>query len=142
GGLGCVLGRDRRRDHPRWIGAVKTNIGHCEVAAGVASLSKVVLALQHRTIPPHLHYREGNPHIAFDEIPARVPLVATPWPADSGPRLAGVNAFGLSGTNAHLVVEEFAPPIDPHGEDGDAPGPHVLALSARDAWSLAALASA
>src|SRR6185436_8359585 len=110
--LGGVLGGDPRRTEPLWIGAVKTNIGHCEVAAGVASLSKVALALQHRTIPAQLHYRQTNPHIAFDAIPARVPVTAVPWPSGDGPRRAGVNAFGLSGTNAHLVVEEFQPPVE------------------------------
>ena len=140
--LSAVLGGDPRRTQPLWIGAVKTNIGHCEVAAGVAGLAKVVLSLQHRTIPPHLHYKQTNPHIEFEPIPAQVPTAAVPWPDGDGPRLAGLSSFGLSGTNAHFVVEEFRPALD-DAEDEDAAaqaGPHVLTLSARDAAALAALA--
>ncbi|HEV8319553.1 MAG TPA: type I polyketide synthase, partial [Vicinamibacterales bacterium] len=140
--LSAVLGRNRDADNPLWIGAVKTNIGHLEVAAGVANLMKVALALQHRTIPPHLHYRQPNPHIAFDEIPARIPVTAVPWTNGRGPRLAGVSSFGLSGTNAHVVVEEFRPTVEEHATADDHGGPHVLTLSARDEWSLRALASA
>ena len=138
-----VLGGDGQRKDPLWIGTVKTNIGHCEIAAGAAGLTKVVLALQHQTIPANLHYRETNPLISFDEIPARVPVASVPWPNTNGRRIAGINAFGLSGTNAHLVVEEFAPPIEQtDAEDGAAAAPHVLTLSARDAWSFGALAAA
>ena len=139
--LDAVLGHDPRRTEPLWIGAAKSNIGHCEVAAGVASLTKVVMALRHGTIPPHLHYRQANPRIAFDEIPARVPVRAVPWPQGGAPRRAGINAFGLSGTNAHVVVEEFQPALEETETPEGLAGPHVLTLSARDAWSLAARAA-
>jgi len=92
---------------PLMIGSVKTNIGHLEAAAGVAGVIKVALALQHRTIPPHLHLKQPNPLIAWNEIPITVPTVSTPWGSAGGtPRRASVSSFGFSGTNAHVVLEE------------------------------------
>ena len=90
------------------IGSVKTNIGHLESAAGVAGLIKVVLAMRHGVIPQHLHFRDPNPHLDWDRLPVRVVSEATDWPGnpDRPPR-AGVSAFGISGTNAHVVVEGY-----------------------------------
>ena len=103
--LGAVFGPGRGPEHPLVLGSVKTNIGHLESAAGVAGLIKVVLALEHRAIPPHLHLRELNPDIAQEPMPKLIPSATMPWPTE-GPRIAGVSAFGLSGTIAHMVVEE------------------------------------
>ncbi|HEX8107723.1 MAG TPA: acyltransferase domain-containing protein, partial [Kofleriaceae bacterium] len=103
--LGAVFGPGRSPEHPLVLGSVKTNIGHLESAAGVAGLIKVVLALQHRAIPPHLHLRELNPDVAQEPMPKLIPSSTVPWTGD-GPRIAGVSAFGLSGTIAHMVVEE------------------------------------
>ncbi|HET7503187.1 MAG TPA: beta-ketoacyl synthase N-terminal-like domain-containing protein, partial [Kofleriaceae bacterium] len=103
--LGAVFGPGRGPEHPLVLGSVKTNIGHLESAAGVAGLIKVVLALQHRAIPPHLHLRALNPDVAQEPMPKLIPSATMAWPGD-GPRIAGVSAFGLSGTIAHLVVEE------------------------------------
>ncbi|MCB9666082.1 MAG: SDR family NAD(P)-dependent oxidoreductase [Alphaproteobacteria bacterium] len=89
------------RTTPLPVGSVKTNLGHLEVAAGMAGLLKVVLALRHGQVPAHLHLREANPRIP-DDLPLVVPTSTQPW---SGPRVAGVSAFGLSGTNAHVVIE-------------------------------------
>ena len=105
--LGKVMGD---RATPLLIGAVKTNIGHLEAAAGVAGLIKVVLSLQHGEIPPHLHFDEPNPHIPWDEWPLKVSTGLCEWPdsgSESHQRIAGVSSFGLSGINAHLVVEGF-----------------------------------
>ena len=101
-----------RPTEPLLLGSVKTNIGHIEAAAGVAGLIKVVLMLQHGAVPPHLHLAELNPHIAADGLPdRRARPTPTPWPAARRrPRSAGVSSFGLSGTNAHVVVAE-APPV-------------------------------
>ncbi|MEZ4726489.1 MAG: type I polyketide synthase [Caldilineaceae bacterium] len=88
------------------VGSVKTNIGHLEAAAGIAGLIKVLLAFQHEALPPHLHLQQPNPHIAWDQIPVQVTTALTPWPKGDKPRLAGVSSFGLSGINAHLIVEE------------------------------------
>ena len=137
GALAAALGRDRER--PLLIGSVKTNIGHLEAAAGIAGVVKVILALQRGEIPPHLHFRAGNPHIDWDAMPIAVPTTVTPWPAMNGRRLAGVSAFGFSGTNAHVVLE--APPDVAADESAAVERPrHLLALSARDADTLAELA--
>jgi acyl transferase domain-containing protein/NADPH:quinone reductase-like Zn-dependent oxidoreductase len=113
--LQAVLGPGRQKDNPLWVGSLKTNIGHLESAAGIAGLIKVVLALQHGEIPPHLHFHTPSQHIAWEEMPIAVPVRATAWPKGTNRRLAGVSSFGFSGTNAHLIVEEApeAVPSDP-----------------------------
>jgi len=95
------------------IGSVKTNIGHLDCAAGVAGLIKTVLALEHEQIPPSLHFREANPEIGFDATPFFVNSNLRPWPRSTRPRRAGVNSFGVGGTNAHVLVEEAPPPREP-----------------------------
>ncbi|MCW2248520.1 amino acid adenylation domain-containing protein [Azospirillum fermentarium] len=88
------------------LGAVKTNIGHLDTAAGMAGLVKTVLALQHRQIPPTLHFRRGNPEIDFANSPFFVNDRLRGWDGGAGPRRAGVSSFGIGGTNAHVIVEE------------------------------------
>ncbi len=133
--LAAALGPDRP---PLAVGSVKTNIGHLEAAAGVAALVKAVLALEREEIPPHLHFREPNPHLAWERLPITVPTRRTPWPRGETRRFAGVSSFGFSGTNAHLVVAE-APEVPAAAA---APGRswHVLPLSARTPSALAELA--
>jgi amino acid adenylation domain-containing protein len=116
------------------LGAVKTNIGHLDAAAGVAGLIKTTLALQHRQLPPSLHFAQPNPQIDFADGPFYVNTQLTAWPAANGPRRAGVSAFGIGGTNAHVVLEE-APASAP-----DAPGRpwQLLVLSAKTDTALAA----
>ena len=91
------------------IGSVKTNIGHLDTAAGVASLIKVVQSLRHEEIPASLHFERPNPALALEGSPFRVVASRTPWPATGVPRRAGVSSLGVGGTNAHAVIEE-APP--------------------------------
>lgn len=89
------------------IGSVKTNIGHTAAAAGISGLLKVLLAIKHRSIPPSLHYRNGNPLINFDDSPFYVNTELSSWDNDGGEaRTAAVSSFGFSGTNAHMVVSE------------------------------------
>ncbi|NJO48512.1 MAG: type I polyketide synthase, partial [Leptolyngbyaceae cyanobacterium RM2_2_4] len=95
----------------------------------MASLIKVILALQHQALPPHLHLQQLNPDISLEAIPAKIPTRLTPWPVTSEPRLAGINAFGMSGTNAHAVVE--AAPAWPASENDRERPLHILALSAK-----------
>jgi epothilone polyketide synthase D len=92
------------------LGAVKTNLGHLEAAAGVAGLIKAALALQHERIPRNLNFRALNPRIRLDGTALQVAAESVPWPRTAQPRLAGVSSFGLSGTNAHIVLEEAPAP--------------------------------
>ncbi|MEO8057468.1 MAG: SDR family NAD(P)-dependent oxidoreductase [Burkholderiales bacterium] len=137
--LGAVFGADRDPKQPLYIGSVKTNIGHLEGAAGVTGLIKLVLALQQKTIPAHLHFHNPSPHIAWGELPLKVPVHAMAWPAIEGRRIGGVSSFGFSGTNAHVVVEEAPPPAEVQTTTRRAPW--LLALSARDEVALAELAA-
>jgi acyl transferase domain-containing protein len=122
---------------PVALGAVKTNIGHLEAAAGMAGLIKLVLCLQHEEIPPNLHLTTLNPHISFEGTRLFVPTGSQPWPSGATPRLGGVSSFGFGGTNAHIVVEE-APRLPPPEA---APGPYVLTASATSADALRAAAT-
>ncbi|MGH3969999.1 MAG: beta-ketoacyl synthase N-terminal-like domain-containing protein, partial [Mycobacterium sp.] len=100
-----------RGDNPCALGAVKTNIGHLEAAAGIAGFIKTVLAVGHNEIPPNLHFQRWNPAIDPSATRFFVPTEVTPWPA-TGPKRAAVSSFGFGGTNAHVVVEQ-APAVDP-----------------------------
>ena len=97
------------KDNPLVIGSVKTNIGHTEAAAGLAGLIKVVLSMRHQCIPAHLHFKELNPQINLDDFPVLIPKKALKWnvPDRAKTRIAGVSSFGFSGTNAHVIVEEY-----------------------------------
>ena len=106
-----VYGKDRDADRPLLLGTVKTNIGHLEAAAGIAGLIKVMLAMKRGIIPKHLHFENPNPHVAWDQLPVRVTSEAMNWPLASGrPPYAGVSAFAVSGTNAHVVMEGYGTP--------------------------------
>jgi acyl transferase domain-containing protein/cyclopropane fatty-acyl-phospholipid synthase-like methyltransferase/acyl carrier protein len=136
--LAGALGGGRTAANPLLIGSVKTNLGHLESAAGVAGIIKVVLALQHERIPPHLHFRVPSPHIAWADYPVKVEPQGAAWPRGQRRRLAGVSSFGFSGTNAHVVIEE-APVAQPAAALADRPL-HCLPLSARSDSALAQLA--
>jgi len=106
--LGEIVGKDRSDTKPCWIGSVKTNIGHLEPAAGIASVIKVILSLNYGKIPPHLNFSTPNPHIAFDKYHLRVPKKLEEWPVYGSSRIAGISSFGFGGTNAHIVVRELS----------------------------------
>ncbi len=135
--LAAVLCPERQRAQPLLIGSVKTNIGHLESAAGVAGIIKVVLALQHQELPPHLHLKEPNPLVPWNQLPVAVPTTLTPWPRSAKPRLAGVSSFGVSGTNAHVILEEA--PASEAVLPTPEPAPELLVLSAKTGTALAAL---
>ena len=107
--LGRVVGRGRSAEQPALLGAVKSNVGHLESAAGAASLAKIALALQHDKLPPSINYAGPNPYIDFDAIHLKVADTVTEWPRYSGHAIAGVSGFGFGGANAHLVVREVLP---------------------------------
>jgi len=135
GALAAVFGGRAAGLPPLAIGSVKTNLGHLEAAAGIAGLIKLALCVQHGTIPAQLHLTACNPHLDPD---ARIviPTAAIAWPAGHARRIGGVSAFGFSGTNAHVVIEQ--PPA--RAAVPAAPGPALLALSARSEPALRALA--
>ena len=134
--LAAVFGASHSSEKPLAIGSVKTNIGHLESAAGIAGLIKLVLALQHQQIPKQLHYQTPNPHIDWDNLPIKVVDTVKPWPRGEKRRLAGVSAFGFSGTNAHIIIEES--PILNVEETLSEPC-YLLALSAKSETALNAL---
>ncbi len=136
--LDAVLGASRPADRPLVLGSVKTNLGHLESASGVAGLMKVVLALQHAVIPPHLHFSALTSRVSLRGPAPVVPTTAMPWPAGARPGLAGVSSFGFSGTNAHVVLE--AAPARPAPTGGANRPVHVLAISARSEPALDELA--
>ena len=127
-----------RGNHFCALGSLKTNVGHMDIASGVAALIKTAMALRHRQLPPSLHFRKGNPHIDFANSPFYVNTRLLPWPAsnDGTPRRAGVSSFGVGGTNAHLVLEE-APTLET-GTGNDGRGPQLFVLSARSESALEA----
>ena len=142
GALSAVMGRGRPADRPLLIGAVKSNLGHLEGAAGVTGVIKTVLSLHHGRLPASLHFRKPNPHIDFTGGRLRVVSESAEWPADGHrPARAGVSAFGFGGTNAHAVLEEWrprdrrrhgaAPPARSQAPAPTATVPHVLVVSAR-----------
>ena len=103
--LAQVYGPGRSEGTPLTVGSVKTNIGHLEAGAGVAGLIKLVLALQHRQIPPHLHFQRLNPHIDLSGFRAEIPTTLRPWKGIEGRHIGGLSSFGFSGTNVHVLVE-------------------------------------
>ncbi|ADO72988.1 type I polyketide synthase [Stigmatella aurantiaca] len=145
--LKSVLGQERGGERHCVVGSVKTNIGHLEAAAGIAGLIKVVLSLGKETLPAHLHFRGLNPRVSLDQSSLVIGAEARPWPAGDVPRRAVVSSFGISGTNACVVVEEAparptdeAAPQPPIG--ASLPGEFLLPLSARSPEALRALALA
>ncbi|MBK8266369.1 MAG: aminotransferase class III-fold pyridoxal phosphate-dependent enzyme [Nannocystis sp.] len=125
--LRAVLGGPRPGGGVCHVGAVKTNIGHLEAAAGVAGLIKAILALRRRTIPANLHQGEPNPALAIAGSSLRLATAALPFSSDGRARVAGVSSFGLSGTNAHVIVEE-APALR---TTAASPTPVLLPVSAQ-----------
>src|SRR6185312_11555903 len=117
-----------RGDTPCALGAVKTNFGHLEAAAGIAGLIKAVLAVQRGYIPANLHFTRWNPAIDASSTRFFVPTEATPWPSSGRPRRAGVSSFGFGGTNAHVVVEQGPDPV-PVPVGGPEPAVSTLVVS-------------
>ena len=138
--LGTVLGRGRPADSPLLIGAVKTNIGHTEAAAGIAGFIKAVLAIQRAQIPPNQRFESPNPHIPFAQLRLKVVDTQTGWPDTGRPRRAGVSSFGFGGTNAHMVLEQ-GDDVSPTSQAGCDPGVSTLVVAGKSAGRVAATAS-
>jgi acyl transferase domain-containing protein len=109
------------------VGSVKSNIGHLDAAAGIASLIKAVMALKHKLLPPSLHFDVANPQIDFQHSPFYVNAGLSEWISNGVPRRAGVSSFGIGGTNSHVVLEE-APVVE---QTSSSRRSHLLVLSAK-----------
>jgi acyl transferase domain-containing protein/acyl carrier protein len=137
--LSKVYCNNRSKDNTLWVGSVKTNLGHMEPAAGMASIIKIVLSMQHNEIPKNLHFRNPNPLIPFDEYPIKVPQKNVPWFSKENPRIAASSAFGFSGTNVHILVQEW-PSIKTNTNIQNDRPVHLFVLSAKTNAALEQLA--
>ncbi|MCC8245568.1 SDR family NAD(P)-dependent oxidoreductase [Saccharothrix sp. NEAU-S10] len=137
----ATYGQDRTEDAPLWLGSIKSNIGHTQAASGVAGVIKMVEAVRRGVLPKTLHVDEPSPHVDWAAGGVRLLTEAREWPAVDRPRRAAVSSFGISGTNAHVIIEQ-ADPVEPRSETPTATGSVVpWLLSARTAEGLVAQAA-
>lgn len=131
--LVAAYGEGRPSDRPLWLGSVKSNIGHAQAAAGVSGVIKMVMALRHGLLPKTLHVDKPSSHVDWSSRDVRLLTEPLPWHSNGEPRRAGISSFGMSGTNAHLILEEAPPAAQP-----EEPGEHRQAAPATVPWVFSA----
>ncbi|MFC4049289.1 type I polyketide synthase [Actinomadura syzygii] len=134
-----TYGQQRDPDKPLWLGSIKSNLGHTQAAAGTAGIIKMIMGIRHRTLPRTLHVDAPTPHVDWDDSGVRLLTEARPWPETESPRRAAVSSFGISGTNAHVILEQPPDEQEPEQDtdDGDAASRVVpWTLSARTPGAL------
>ncbi|WP_394831509.1 SDR family NAD(P)-dependent oxidoreductase [Pendulispora rubella] len=134
----ATYGQARSAERPLWLGTIKSNLGHTQAAAGVAGIIKMVLAMQHGLLPKTLHADTASPHVDWSSGALRLLTEPAPWKANGAPRRAAVSSFGISGTNAHVILEE--PPRDLPAPAPTPPPALPILLSAKSEAALRAQA--
>ncbi|MBI0384770.1 polyketide synthase, partial [Streptomyces albiflaviniger] len=137
----ATYGRNRPADRPLLLGSLKSNIGHTHAAAGVAGVIKMVMALRHPGLPANLHLDEPTPHVEWEGSGLRLLNEPVEWPRLERPRRAAVSSFGISGTNAHLILEQ-APEEDVAAASSVVGGVVPWVVSGRSAEALRGQAAA